>query len=91
MFREFLPNNKGMLFDFKEEGIHGIWMKNTLISLDIIWLDEDFNITHIKESVPPCINEPCTTYKNTVPSRFVLEINSKKSTTLNLGEKGVLY
>lgn len=37
-------------------------MKNTLLSLDIIRLDNDFEIVHIEQGVPPCEADPCPTF-----------------------------
>ncbi|MCK4799881.1 DUF192 domain-containing protein, partial [Candidatus Parcubacteria bacterium] len=37
MNREYLALDSGMLFIFEKEDMHNFWMKNTLISLDIIW------------------------------------------------------
>lgn len=39
MFRKFLPLDGGMLFVFPEEGVHNFWMRNTLIPLDIIFVN----------------------------------------------------
>ena len=51
MYVEHLNENKGMLFVFENEGQHSFWMKNTLIPLDILWIDEDLNINHIEKNV----------------------------------------
>lgn len=49
-----LPENIGMLFIFDKEGIHKFWMKNTLIPLDIIWVDENGKIIYIEKNAQPC-------------------------------------
>src|SRR6186997_532155 len=40
MFRESMPSDAGMLFLFPSMDIYNFWMKNTLIPLDILWLNE---------------------------------------------------
>ena len=52
MFVTNLPANEGMLFIFDREDTHYFWMKNTLIDLDIIFLDKDGKITQLYEQVP---------------------------------------
>jgi uncharacterized protein len=76
MFRESLPPNQGMLFVFERTGVYPFWMKNTLIPLDIIWLDEDWRIVSIAASVPPCRADPCPTYPPAGPARYVVEVNA---------------
>lgn len=41
MYEKELGDNEGMLFVYDDEGEYGYWMKNTLIPLDIIWIDRD--------------------------------------------------
>jgi len=72
-----------MLFIFPEEGEYGFWMKNTLISLDIIWIDENQKIVHI-EKAEPCTEEPCKVYRPTADAIYVLEINSGLTDKLNI-------
>ena len=48
MFRESLDQDKGMLFIFEKEEKHAFWMKNTLIPLDIIWIDHNKEVIFIK-------------------------------------------
>lgn len=74
MFRDRLDKDRGMLFLFPSTGQYPFWMKNTLIPLDIIWIDEGRRIVHIKNEVPPCPGDPCTSYPPGVPARYVLEI-----------------
>lgn len=76
MFREKIEPDQGMLFIFEEEGYHSFWMKNTLIPLDILWLDKDKRIVHIAENVPPCMKDPCPSYRSPLPARYVLELKA---------------
>ncbi len=52
MFRKSLPQREGMLFVFPTTDDHSFWMRNTFISLDIIFLGEDFRVVGILENVP---------------------------------------
>ena len=58
MYREIMQYNEGMIFVFDTLGRHRFWMKNTLIPLDILWLDEEKSIFHF-ETVNPCYEDPC--------------------------------
>jgi uncharacterized membrane protein (UPF0127 family) len=62
MFREALDQNEGMIFIFDEPGFYPFWMKNTLISLDMLWVDVHGKIVSIAQSVPPCEADPCPSY-----------------------------
>lgn len=53
MFRETLENDKGMLFVFPDSREASFWMKNTLIPLDIIFIDADRVIHHIHADAVP--------------------------------------
>ena len=74
MFREMLDQNNGMLFIFENESYQTFWMKNTLIPLDIIFIDKNYGIVDIKNAIP-CEKDPCSLYKSTKPSKYVLEVN----------------
>jgi uncharacterized membrane protein (UPF0127 family) len=50
MFRKELPEGRGMLFDFRPEQPVSMWMKNTLISLDMIFIRADGRILRIAEN-----------------------------------------
>jgi len=88
MNRESLDENRGMLFIFDKEGIYSFWMKNTLIPLDIIWLNENKEVVFIKNNAQPCQNE-CPAIKPDAEAKYVLEINSglANKINLNLGDK----
>ncbi len=74
MFRQNLDEDKGMLFVFENSGKHSFWMKNTLIALDIIWIDERGKILHISQNTPPCESDFCPSYAPEEPSKYVLEV-----------------
>lgn len=74
MFRESLGENQGMLFIFEENGNYPFWMKNTLIPLDIIWIDEELKILHIAEA-EPCEEDPCGNYGPGNNALYVFETN----------------
>lgn len=71
MGREFLPENQGMLFIYDEPQDLSYWMKNTLISLDIIFIDDDMEVVSVKQG-QPMSEEPIT--EDDV--QYVLEVNS---------------
>ncbi len=50
MFRKELPEGRGMLFDFTPEQNVSMWMKNTLIPLDMIFIQADGQILRIAEN-----------------------------------------
>ena len=53
MNRAYLPADRGMLFDFKEPQIASMWMKNTLIPLDMLFIRKDGTIAYIAENTVP--------------------------------------
>lgn len=71
MGRKSLPENQGMLFIYDEPQDLSYWMKNTLISLDIIFIDDDMEVVSVKQG-QPMSEEPIT--EDDV--QYVLEVNS---------------
>jgi uncharacterized membrane protein (UPF0127 family) len=76
MFRTQLAANEGMVFVFPEAGYYPFWMKNTLIPLDMLWLDARGRIVSIAASVPPCKEDPCPSYPPTGNASYVVEVVS---------------
>jgi uncharacterized membrane protein (UPF0127 family) len=74
MYRESLPERGGMLFVFPEDAPHQFWMKNTMIPLDMIWMDSSGKVLFVSADTPPCTADPCATYGPDAPARQVLEI-----------------
>lgn len=56
MHRKTLAPTEGMIFIFDERGFYPFWMKNTLIPLDLFWLERDGTIVSIQHAIPPCGN-----------------------------------
>lgn len=74
MYRDRLPADAGMLFFFPQNGDYPFWMKNTLIPLDMIWIDDQRRIAAIAHDVPPCKADPCPSYPPNAEARYVLEV-----------------
>jgi uncharacterized membrane protein (UPF0127 family) len=53
MFRKEVPEGYGMLFDFKKEQLVTMWMKNTYVSLDMIFISDNGRIARIAERTTP--------------------------------------
>lgn len=70
-----LGDLEGKLFIFDENGRHGIWMKDMLIPIDILWIDHNLQVIHIEENVLPS-SYPSMTYYPKTDARFVLEMNA---------------
>jgi uncharacterized membrane protein (UPF0127 family) len=86
MNRETLKPNAGMLFVFEEVSFQTFWMKDTLIPLDILFIDQSGKITHIVENAKP---HDLTPLPSGGPVRATLEILGGQSAKLGI-EKGDL-
>jgi len=84
MFRQSLAENEAMLFVSTQEGMHSFWMKNTLIPLDIVFLDKDKKVVEIFKNAQPCQSKKCQSYRNQQPAQYVLEINAGLSEKIGL-------
>jgi len=86
MFRTELGKNEGMLFDFGKEDFRAFWMKNTVISLDMIFIKADGTISTISENTIPYSEAPVP---STEPVRAVLEIKGGEARAQGIepGEK----
>ena len=92
MFRESMDANKGMLFVFGREEQHSFWMKNTLIALDIIWIDANKRVVHIEKDMRPCIaGQECEKIKSNESAKYVLELNAGIADKIGLKINHELY
>lgn len=89
MFRDFLDEDKGMLFVYQQKGAHRFWMKNTKIPLDIIWMLSN-EVVFIGANAQPCPAEgECISIDPQKEADSVLEINAglAEKMGLKIGDK----
>lgn len=73
MFRKSMEDTKGMLFIFEVPEVHSFWMKNTIMSLDIIFINENKEIVKIHKNTKPFSTESLPSVK---PSIYVVEVQA---------------
>ena len=72
MYVKHLPELSGMFFVFPSNDYHSIWMKNTYIPLDILFINEDNTIVHTHRCAKPFDLTHITTPKK---CRYIIELN----------------
>jgi uncharacterized membrane protein (UPF0127 family) len=72
MYRDKLAENQGMLFVFTEDAMRAFWMKNTLLSLDMVFVNGNSEIVTIHKYTKPYSEE---SYTSTRPAKYVVEVN----------------
>lgn len=81
MFRETMPPTHGMLFDFGQTRIINMWMRNTPLSLDMVFLDRQGKVIRVAERTTP-FSEAIITSGG--PAAFVFEINGGVASLIGL-------
>ncbi|HLY36531.1 MAG TPA: DUF192 domain-containing protein [Candidatus Binatia bacterium] len=71
MYRDTLPDGRGMLFVFEDDADHEFWMKNTFIPLDMIFISADRRIVGVHANATP---QSTAAIGVGAPSRYVLEV-----------------
>jgi uncharacterized membrane protein (UPF0127 family) len=87
MDRRELAADRGMLFVFPSESIPGFWMKDTYLSLDLIFIDATGTISDIYRNTKPLDTEK--TYSPSEPVLYALEVKAGTAAKLNysVGDK----
>lgn len=68
-----LPKDKGMLFIFEESEPRSFWMANTPLALDIIFVNEDYEIVRIHHNTKPYSEK---NFESEKPAKYVIETNA---------------
>lgn len=78
-----LNDFEGKLFIFDNDAKHGIWMKDMLIPIDILWIDQNLEVVHIAENALPS-SYPNQVFAPPVDARMVLELNAYFVRSINV-------
>lgn len=88
MYRRSMPEDHGMLFDFGRPQDISMWMQNTYVSLDMVFVGEDGRVTRVAENTEPLSTRIISSEG---PARYVVELlaGSAKRIGLKSGDKVV--
>ena len=73
MYRDKLAENQGMLFVFEGDDTRSFWMKNTVLPLDMIFVNSHSQIVTIHKNTTPYSEQ---SYTSTKPAQYVVEVNA---------------
>lgn len=86
MYRRAIGRNAGMLFPYDAPVNLNIWMKNTLIPLAVIWLDEQARVID-KKILQPCRTPDCPSFGPGQLSMYVLELHPSELDRFSIGDQ----
>lgn len=78
----------GMLFVYTGDAVHSMWMKNTFIPLDMLFIRSDGSIARIAENTEP---QSLRSISSGTPVRYVLELNGGISDALGISEDSEVF
>ena len=81
MFRKSMPESQGMLFVFPQQSVQSFWMRNTYISLDMIFVNADKKIITIHKHTKTLSDQ---SYRSTGPAKYVIEVDAGFSDKFNI-------
>jgi uncharacterized membrane protein (UPF0127 family) len=79
-----LPDFTGMIFIYQQAGIRSMWMKNTYIPLDMLFIRGDGTVSSVIENTTPLSLE---SRRSIEPVNFVLELNAGMAERLEIGDQ----
>ena len=83
MYIRDLPEMTGMLFGYTQPGIRAMWMKNTFIPLDILFIRADGSVSSVARNTEP---QSLLTISAVEPVKFVLELNAGVTEKLSIDD-----
>lgn len=88
MYRKSMPANHGMIFVFPWADVRAFWMRNTLIPLDIVYLDDEATVLNVEPMVP--LDE--SSVRSDGKARYAIELNAgtAKRVGIRRGDKVAL-
>jgi len=89
MHRTRLDENQGMLFVYPDAALREVWMKNTLLALDVLFLNGDGRIVFMLDNLQPCPQDPCPIFNSHEAAMYMLELNADfiENNALKIGQK----
>ena len=81
MFRKSMSENQGMLFIFPQESNQSFWMRNTYISLDMIFVNAERRIIKIHKNTKILSDK---SYQSSGPAKYVIEVDAGFSNRFNI-------
>ena len=82
-FRKSLAKGTGMFFVFSTLDYHTMWMPDMNFSLDVIWLDENLEVSHISYGLQPCPTRLiCPSTGSVKMAKYAIEVNEGDATAL---------
>jgi uncharacterized membrane protein (UPF0127 family) len=81
MFRTAMGPDEGMLFPYDQPRVLSFWMKNTVLSLDLVFIDEQHRIINIAENAVPYSEQSIV---SDAPGVAVLELNGGRARELGI-------
>lgn len=86
---EKIKNNEVMLFVFEEEDLHGIWMKDMLFNIDLVFLDKDLNVINYFDNVS--YESYPTIYYPESKSKYIIEMNAGQRLVSGIDKNTKIY
>lgn len=83
MFVREMPDTTGMLFVYDSDDIRSMWMKNTFISLDMVFARSDGTVASVIANTTP---RSLRSNRSTEPVGYVLELNAGTASRFGIGE-----
>jgi uncharacterized membrane protein (UPF0127 family) len=88
MYVRELPRFAGMLFVYPDDDVRSMWMKNTYIPLDILFIRADGRVANVAEHTEPLT---LTSIRAAEPVRYVLELNAGVTDALDIGPASIVH